>query len=214
MSQDVIVVAKREKVGKSATRDLRNAGLIPATIYGLGEAAVSIAISPKIVARILASDTGMNSLVHLQREGTDLKRHVIIKDVQRDPVTGRLSHVDFMRVDPTHKVKVKVPIMLKGTPVGVKEGGILDFVHRHIEVECLPAFIPGHIDVNIEHMVVGDVLRLDQIKMDDHITVLGDAHNVIASVQGKKADEEGAAAEGEAKEPEVVAAKGKKEEKK
>lgn len=213
MSSEVIIVAKREKVGKSSTRDLRATGMIPASIYGLNEPAVSIGISPKIVARVLASDTGMNSLIHLQREGTDIKRHVIIKDVQRDPVTGRLAHVDFMRVDPSHKVKVHVPIVLKGTPAGVKEGGILDFVHRQIEVECLPAFIPGHIDINVDHMVVGDVMRLDQIQLDAHLTLLGDAHNVICSVHGKKAEEE-VLPVAAAKEPEVVPAKGKKDDKK
>jgi large subunit ribosomal protein L25 len=215
-----IVVAKREKVGKSASRELRKKGLVPATIYGLNEPPVSIAIGPKIVARVLASDTGMNSMLHLQREGTDIKRHVIIKDVQRDPITGRLSHIDFMRVDPTHKVRVHVPIILKGTPAGVKEGGLLDFVHRTIEVECLPGFIPGHIDVDVEHLHVGDTIRLDQIKLDAHLTVLGDAHNVLCSVHGKAAEEElpgapGAPAEvAAAPEPAVVGAKGKKEEKK
>jgi large subunit ribosomal protein L25 len=171
------------------------------------------------VARVLACDTGMNSMLHLQREGTEIKRHVIIKDVQRDPVTGRLTHLDFMRVDPTHKVRVHVPIVLQGTPAGVKEGGLLDFVHRTIEVECLPGFIPGHIDVNVEHLHVGDVIRLDQIKLDAHLTVLGDAHNVLCSVHGKAAEEEltpaAPAAEAAAvPEPAVVGAKGKKEEKK
>jgi len=211
MSSEVIIVTKREKVGKSSTRDMRATGMIPATIYGLAEPAVSIGINPKIVARILASETGMNSLVHLQREGTDIKRHVIIKALQRDPVTGRLAHVDFMRVDPTHKVRVHVPIVLKGIPAGTKEGGILDFVHRQIEVECLPAFIPGHIDVAVDHMVIGDVLRLDQIQLDAHLTVLGDAHNVICSVHGKKAEEEEAAEA--AKEPEAAPAKAKSDKK-
>ncbi len=212
-STEAIIVAKRETVGKASARELRKSGMIPATIYGLGEAAVSVGISPKIVARILASDTGKNSMIYLQREGTDIKRHVIIKELQRHPVTGRLSHVDFMRVDPNHKVKVNVPIVIKGTPAGVKEGGMLDFVHRFIEVECLPAFIPAHIDVNVDHMVVGDVFRVDQVQLDSHLTVLGDLHNVICSVQGKKAEEEVAVVEG-AKEPEAAAPKGKKEEKK
>ena len=212
---ETIVVAKRERLGKSASRELRRQGMIPATIYGLNEPAVSIAINPKVVARVLATDTGMNSMLHLQREGTDIKRHVIIKDLQRDPITGRLSHVDFMRVDPTHKVRVHVPIILKGTPLGVKEGGLLDFVHRTIEVECLPGFIPGHIDVNVDHLKVGDTVRLDEIKLDAHLTVLGDAHNVICSVHGKAAEEEAPAAEAAAApEPAVVGQKGKKEEKK
>lgn len=216
---DTIVVAKRDRVGKSASRTLRKNGLIPATIYGLNEPAVSIAISPKIVARVLASETGSNSMLHLQREGTEIKRHVIIKDIQRDAVTGRLVHLDFIRVDPTHKVRVHVPIVLKGTPVGVKEGGLLDFVHRSIEVECLPGFIPGHIDVNVDNLAVGDSIRLDQIKLDAHVTLLGDAHNVVCSVHGKAAEEElapaAAPAEGEAEAaPEAAAPKAKKEEKK
>lgn len=183
---DVINVLKREAVGKAASRELRKQGLIPASIYGLNEAPVSVSISAKVVARVIASDSGMNSLLHLQREGTEIKRHVILKEVQRNPVTGRLSHVDFMRVDPTHKVKVHVPIVLKGTPVGVKEGGVLDFIHRQIEVECLPAFIPGHIDVDVTTMKVGDTLRLDDIQIDSHLAVLGDVHNVICTVQGVK----------------------------
>lgn len=220
---DTIVVAKRDRVGKSASRELRKKGLVPATIYGLNEPAVSIAISPKIVARVLASETGTNSMLHLQREGTEIKRHVIIKDVQRDAVTGRLVHLDFIRVDPTHKVRVHVPIVLKGTPLGVKEGGLLDFVHRTIEVECLPGFIPGHIDVNVDHLDVGDTIRLNEIKLDAHITVLGDANNVLCSVHGKAAEEELApaapAVEAEAAaaapaEPAAAPAKGKKEEKK
>lgn len=220
---DTIVVAKRDRVGKSASRELRKKGLVPATIYGLNEPAVSIAISPKIMARVLASETGTNSMLHLQREGTEIKRHVIIKDVQRDAVTGRLVHLDFIRVDPTHKVRVHVPIVLKGTPIGVKEGGLLDFVHRTIEVECLPGFIPGHIDVNVDHLDVGDTIRLNEIKLDAHITVLGDAHNVLCSVHGKAAEEElapaapvaeAAATAAAPAEPAAAPAKGKKEEKK
>jgi large subunit ribosomal protein L25 len=189
MTEEIIPVAKRETTGKASNNALRNAGMIPAVIYGLNEPPVAIAISPKIVARIIASDTGLNSMIHLQREGTDIKRHVIIKDVQRHPVTGRLSHVDFMRIDPSHKVRVKVPIKLKGMPLGVKEGGILDFTHREIEVECLPTFIPAHVDVNVEHLRVGDSMRLDQVVLDSHLTLHGDAHNVICSVLGKQAEE-------------------------
>ena len=198
MSDEIIVVAKRDLTGKSASRGLRQSGLIPAVVYGLNEPPVAIAISPKIVARVIASDTGLNTMIYLQREGTDIKRHVIIKEVQRNPVNGRLSHVDFMRVDPAHKVRVKIPIRLQGTPIGVKEGGILDFTHREIEVECLPGFIPPHVDVNVEHLSVGDSMRLDQVTLDARLTLHGDAHNVICSVKGKHPDEEEVPAEGAA----------------
>ncbi len=216
-TQEPIQVALRPKTGKGANKQLRKQGMVPATIYGLNEPPVSVSIPAKTVARVLSSDTGMNSMIYLQREGTDIKRHVIIKDVMRDPITGRLAHVDFMRVDPKHKVRVKVPIVLKGTPAGVKEGGLLDFIHRTVEVECLPGFIPPHIDVNVDHMKVGDTFRLDQIQLDSHLTVIGDAHNVICSVHGKQAEEEVTPAEAAAPaatpEPEVVSKKGKKDEK-
>jgi large subunit ribosomal protein L25 len=168
---------------------LRKEGLIPATVYGLGEDAVSLTIGPKIVARILSSDTGMNSLIYLQREGTDIKRHVIIKSLQRNPITGRLIHVDFMRVDPNHKLRLKVPIRLIGTPAGTKEGGMLEFVQRVVEIECLPKNIPAHIDVDVSHMKLSDNLRLDEVKLPSNIELLDPAHNVICIVHGQKAEE-------------------------
>ena len=215
MSQEVLVVPKREKFGKAAIRDLKKQGLIPAVVYGLNEPPVAIAISPKSVARVIASDAGMNSVMFLQREGTDIQRHVILKDVQRDPITGRLRHVDFMRVDMSLKVRVKVPVRLTGTAIGVKsEGGVLDFAHREIEVECLPSLIPAHIDVDVTALKVGDSIRFDQLSLIPNVALVGDAHQVVCSIHGKAAEEEVAPAEaGTAAEPEV-AKKGKKEEKK
>ncbi|HEX9080624.1 MAG TPA: 50S ribosomal protein L25 [Holophagaceae bacterium] len=213
MSQEVLIVPKREKFGKAAIRDLKKSGMIPAVVYGLNEPPVAIAISPKSVARVLASDAGMNSVMFLQREGTDIQRHVIIKDLQRDPITGRLRHVDFMRVDMSHKVRVKVPVRLVGTSIGVKsQGGVLDFAHREIELECLPSLIPAHLDVDITNLSVGDSIRFDQLTMIPNVAIVGDAHQVICAIHGKAAEEEVAPAEGAA-EPEVVK-KGKKEEKK
>jgi len=213
MSTEVLIVPKRETFGKAAVRDLKKSGMIPAVVYGLNEPPVAIAISPKAVARVLASDTGMNSVMFLQREGTDIKRHVIIKDLQRDPITSRLRHVDFMRVDMTLKVRVKVPVRLVGTSVGVKAmGGVLDFAHREIELECLPSMIPAHIDVDITNLAVGDSVRFEQINLGPNVIITGDAHQVVCSVRGKAAEEE-VAVVAAAAEPEV-AKKGKKEDKK
>ena len=213
MSQEVLIVPKRETFGKAAVRELKKSGMIPAVVYGLNEPPVAIAISPKAVARVLASDSGMNSVMFLQREGTDIKRHVIIKDLQRDPITSRLRHVDFMRVDMSLKVRVKVPVRLVGTSIGVKAmGGVLDFAHREIEIECLPNLIPAHIDVDITELAVGDSIRFEQIALGNGVIITGDAHQVVCSVHGKAAEEE-VAAPVAAVEPEVVK-KGKKDEKK
>ena len=216
MTTEVLIVPKRETFGKAAIRDLKKSGMIPAVVYGLTEPPVAISISPKAVARVLASDTGMNSVMFLQREGTDIKRHVIIKDVQRHPITGRLRHIDFMRVDMTLKVRVKVPVKLVGTSIGVKGmGGVLDFAHREIEIECLPSVIPAHIDVDITNLAVGDSVRFEQIVLGPNIIFTGDAHQVVCSVHGKAAEEEVVAAPVAAAvaEPEVVK-KGKKDDKK
>ncbi|MDE3244810.1 MAG: 50S ribosomal protein L25 [Acidobacteriota bacterium] len=222
MSEEAIPVTLRTDFSKAANTKLRKSGLMPAVVYGLNEPPANIAISPKIVARILSSESGRNSMVYMQREGTDIKRHVIIQAVQRHPVTGRLVHVDFMRVDPTHKVRVKVPVRLTGIPTGVKtQGGSLDFVHRVLEIECLPSLIPGHIDVNVEAMKVGDSIRFDQLDIPATLRILGGEHEVVCSVRAKAAEEavEAAAAEASplaaapAAEPEV-AKKGKKDEKK
>ncbi|MCL1893195.1 MAG: 50S ribosomal protein L25 [Holophagaceae bacterium] len=184
-----IAVALRTETGKSACNKIRREGLIPATVYGLGEETVSLKINPKIVARVLSSETGVNSLIYLQREGTDIKRHVIIKDLQRNPVTGRLAHVDFMRVDPNRKVKIRVPIHLIGTPAGAKEGGRLEFVNREMEVECLPKDIPAHIDVDVTHLKISDNIRVEEVKLPANVHLLDAPNNVICIVHGQKAEE-------------------------
>ena len=163
--EDTLIVSKREKLGKVETKRLRAQGLIPATVYGLGEPAVSVAIDPKLVARVISSEHGINSVIYMQREGTDIKRHVIIKDAKGHPVTRRLMHVDFLRVDPTHRVKVTVPIVLKGNPIGVKEGGTLEFIHRDITVECLPAFIPSNwVPGLVEELAKETTTRIDETR--------------------------------------------------
>ena len=190
MSEEAILVSLRTDFSKAANTKLRKSGLMPAVVYGLNEPPANIAISPKVVARILASESGRNSLVYMQREGTDIKRHVIIQAVQRHPVTGRLVHLDFMRVDPTHKVRVKIPVRLIGVPIGVKsQGGSLDFVHRMLEIECLPNLIPGHIDVNVEALKIGDSIRFDQLDLPAALRILGDEHEVVCAVRAKAAEE-------------------------
>lgn len=223
MSEEAIPVTLRTDFSKAANTKLRKSGFMPAVVYGLNEPPANIAISPKIVARILASESGRNSLVYMQREGTDIKRHVIIQAVQRHPVTGRLVHIDFLRVDPTHKVRVKIPVRMMGIPVGVKnEGGSLDFVHRVLEIECLPSLIPGHIDVNVEALKIGDSIRFDQLDLPSALHILGEEHEVVCTVRAKAAEEvveetaldvTAAAAPVAVAEPEV-AKKGKRDEKK
>src|SRR3972149_6209925 len=134
---------ERGERGKNAARRLRRDGRIPAVLYGIDEAArsegVSLAVDPKALFRILHSDSGVNTIIALQMPGGRTER-VLVKDFQLDPVTHDLLHADFYRFAMDKRILVTVQVLLHGHPIGVKQqGGLLDFVHREIEIECLPA---------------------------------------------------------------------------
>src|SRR5262245_63882826 len=138
--------------GKNEARRLRALGRIPAVLYGAKGAAVPVSVDPKQIARVLTSETGHNTIFDLQ-VGKE-KTKAMIVDWQYEPIKGRLLHIDLKRIAMDERLRVKVPIMLLGEPVGVKQqGGILEQVLREVEVECLPGDIPSHIDVDVSELV-------------------------------------------------------------
>src|SRR5512136_2641747 len=172
---------RREEFGKNAMRRLRREGRIPAIFYGESRdaggkpVAVPIAVDPKSLMRILHSDSGENTLITLKLEGVSDTR-VMVKEYQLDPVTHKLVHADLYRVALDKRVTVTVPLVLKGEAPGVKQqGGIVDFVHREIEVECLPADIPGHVDVDVSELMLNQSIRLRDIVGSTKWTPVSDA---------------------------------------
>lgn len=154
----------RSERGKNEMRRLRRHGRAPAVLYGGGAAGgrqgLALAVDPKAVLRILHLESGVNTLITLKIDGGDSTR-VMIKEVQRDPVQHHLLHIDFYRVAMDRTVTVMVPFVVTGEAKGVKqEGGLLDFVHREIEVECLPGDIPGHIEVDVSDLAIGQGIRV------------------------------------------------------
>jgi large subunit ribosomal protein L25 len=207
---------KRETRGKNEARRLRAAGRIPAVVYGAGrEKAVEIAVDPKVLLRILHSESGVNTLIGL--EGADLAGgKVLVKEYQLDPIDHRLLHADFYAVAMDQAITVTVPIVVKGEPRGVKQqGGIVDFVTRDLEIECLPGEIPEHIDIDISELMLHQGVRVRDLPAGNW-TPVTDPDTMIVHVVAVKA-EEPAAAEAvatpaaAAAEPEVIK-KGKKEE--
>jgi large subunit ribosomal protein L25 len=210
MSADVVVeVGRRTAFGKNACRRLRASGAVPAVVYGLDRPAVPIVVPPRRIEEILKLESGKNTLLKLALAKEQLQREVMIREIQRHPVTGRIVHVDFVRVDLTKKVTVHVPIRLVGTPVGVKnEGGIVDFIHRTVAAQCLPTDIPECFEVDIsevhlnQHVVVGD------IRPGTGVEILETAETVIAVVTPPKAEAaaaaEAAPAPAEPVEPELI----------
>jgi large subunit ribosomal protein L25 len=158
---------KREGRGKNEANRLRAAGRIPAVLYGAKRAGqvpegVAVAVDPKQLLRILHSDSGANTLISLKVEGAESR--VMVKEYQLDPVTHSLLHADFYALAMDKAIVVTVPIVLKGEARGVKlQGGMVDFLTRDIHVECLPADIPTHIDVDISEMNLHDSVRVREL---------------------------------------------------
>jgi large subunit ribosomal protein L25 len=212
---EIIVAAQgRTEAGKNANRRLRAQGLIPGVLYGEKKKAVQIAVSPKEIVAILRSASGENTLFDLDMKGD--RRKVILKEYQQEPLKGSLLHADFYEVALDKAIEVKVHIELVGTAVGVKrDGGVLDFVTRELEISCLPTDIPDKIVVDVSELEIGKHLRVSDLKVPEKVKVQTEGDLVVVHVVQPRAEEaaaaEAAPAEGGA-EPEVIKAKGKAEE--
>jgi large subunit ribosomal protein L25 len=212
MSQ-TIEAELREDFGKNASRRMRRQGRIPAVVYGGGGQAIPVAVDPKKVAQVLYSESGHNTLFTVEIQGRAPAR-VMLRDWQVEPVRGDLLHVDMVRVTIDTRLKLKVPVHLSGEPEGVKtQGGILDFVLREVEVECLPDDIPEHITVDVSGLTLGRNLRAGDLPLAERVKLLTDPTRVVAHVIAPKAEEEkpAEAVAVEVAEPEVIR-KGKAEE--
>jgi large subunit ribosomal protein L25 len=188
---------KREGRGKNEARRLRASGRIPAVVYGAEKGkAVEIAVDPKVLLRILHSESGVNTLIGLQLDGGDTR--VLVKEYQLDPIDHKLLHADFYQVAMDKTIVVTVPIVLKGEAKGVKQqGGIVDFVNRDIEIEVLPGDIPENIVVDISELMLHEGIRVRDLKVEGaKWTAISEPDTMIVHVVTPKAEEpEPAAAE-------------------
>ena len=139
-------VEKRSTIGKNEARRSRAGGRIPAVVYGAGKPNVPISVDRKALSDVFREGAGENAIFLLKLAGSDQSRHAMIREMQRDPVSRKPLHIDFVRVLMDVKITVKVPIEIVGVARGVKtDQGILDVVTREIEIECLPTNIPAHL---------------------------------------------------------------------
>ena len=197
----VLDAVKRNTRGKNEARRLRAAGQIPAVLYGAQKAGDApapepVAVDPKPFMRILHSASGLNTLITLKVQGGNDAR-VLVKNVQLDPITHHPLHADLYRVNMDRKIMVTVPIVLKGESRGVKQdGGVLDFVHREIEVEVLPANIPDSIEVDVTELGIGDSVHVRDLAANAAWEPVTDADQMIVHVVTIKVAEEAAPAAG------------------
>jgi large subunit ribosomal protein L25 len=180
---EVVVAKPREgKFNKNAARRVRAQGKIPAVLYGSGQDSIAVEVDPKQISRILFSETGHNTIFDVEVAGRPAAKAMIV-DWQREPIKDRLIHIDLKRIALDKVLQVSVRVKLLGVPVGVKsEGGILDQVLREVEVECLPADIPNHIDVDVSELGMHHVVRVSGLPHSDKIKYLTPEDATVAHV--------------------------------
>jgi len=204
-----LAVEKRSTIGKGEARRSRAAGKIPAVVYGAGKPNVPISVDRKALSDVFREGAGENAIFLLKLAGSDQSRHAMIREMQRDPVSRKPVHIDFVRVLMDVKIQVEVPIEVVGVAKGVKvDQGILDLVTREIEIECLPTDIPAHIAVDVTELGIGDAIRVSDLKPVAGVTIVDNPEKVVVHVTHMMREEEpaAAAAEGAAEpaEPEVL----------
>jgi large subunit ribosomal protein L25 len=210
---EAVVATPREgKFNKNAARRVRVSGKIPAVVYGAGQDAVAVTVDPRVITKILHSDSGHNTIFDLNVVGAAIAKAMIV-DWQHEPIKGKLLHIDLKRIAMDKMMRVSVPIQLIGIATGVKnQGGILEHVLREVEIECLPGDIPGHLDVDVSGLELHGAIHVSDLPHSGSIKFLGDENATVAHVTAVKEEAPAAdAVAAAATEPEV-AKKGKTDE--
>jgi large subunit ribosomal protein L25 len=215
MEKVIVEAQKRDTINKASRSALRKEGKVPAIFYSKHHEPLSLQISERTIHPLVF--TSKTSLITLNIDGSQ-ELDCIIKDVQFDPTTEKIVHLDLLGLKKGEKIQLELPIQLIGTPIGIKEGGILQHVLHRIEVECLPIDIPQHLEIDITHLALGKSVHVSDLKYDS-LTILSDPEAMIASVVHPKVEKEVVVEEPvegeegeEPAEPEVIS-KGKSEEK-
>jgi large subunit ribosomal protein L25 len=203
----VVATPRTGTFNKNHARRVRVSGLIPAVVYGAGLESVAVTVDPKVITKILYSESGHNTIFDLAIEGQGNSK-VMIVDWQNEPIKGKLLHIDLKRIAMNKMMRVSVPVQLVGPPVGVKTGGgLLGQVLHEVEIECLPDNIPSHIDIDVADLDINGAIHISDLPHSDSIKFLGEENALVAHVTLMK---EEVVAEAGPAEPEV-AKKGKQD---
>jgi large subunit ribosomal protein L25 len=209
----VVATPRTGTFNKNHARRVRVSGLIPAVVYGAGKESVAVTVDPKVITKILYSDSGHNTIFDLTIQGGNAGAGVskaMIVDWQNEPIKGKLLHIDLKRIAMDKAMVVSVAVQLVGVPAGVKlSGGVLSQVLHEVEVECLPGDIPSHIDVDVSALEIGGAIHISDLPHSDKVTFLGEEDALVAHVTVMKEEVEAEPVAGPA-EPEV-AKKGKQD---
>lgn len=189
MQMQELTVTQRDSRGKQAAKRLRREGRIPAVLYG-GASPQSISVDPKSVLKMIHGHEGTTQLLNLTFDGGGAARMAIIRDMQFDPVSEDLVHLDLQEVSPDRAITVRVAVHPAGEAIGVKDTkGILSLVLHELEISCLPGNIPERIDADVSQLAIGDVLTVSDLVAPDGVRILNDPGQAIATVSPPMAEE-------------------------
>ena len=205
-------VKKRSKFKKSISKEYRNSGMIPGVLYGAGEKNTPIVASEISLRPII--DTSESYIINLDIEGEKKTANCILKDVQFEPLKNKPIHFDLLALKKGEAIHIEVNVLVNGTALGVKEGGVLQHVIHKLDIQCLPKDIPSHVEIDVSELQIGDSIKVSDIKLEN-VTILNDENSAVAIVVPptieKEPEVEEEAEEEAEEEPEVIS-KGKKEE--
>lgn len=211
MTEQTIEVSRRQATGKNANRRLRAEGTIPAVVYGGERESVSIQLDRRTLIDLVKATEGQNPIFQLKLGDGGQSRHAMIREVQVDPVTREVLHVDFQRINMEETIRVLVDIELVGVPIGVREeDAVLDFVTREVEVECLPGNIPARFELDVTELHPGQHLEIADLPIPEGVELLDEPDRVVAAVKyvqlelEPEEEEAELLLEAEMEEPEVI----------
>ncbi len=218
MEQIQIDANIRESTGKQAAKRLRNDGLVPVVVYDKGKKSIPLFISSVDLIHALHTSAGENVIISLniKKDKKNEKKTVIIKDIQCHPIRNNVLHVDFDQISLTQYVTVKIPLDIKGEPVGVKrDDGTLEHILWEVEIECLPTKIPEKVEVHVDDLEIGDIVHVKNLEVEEGIKILNDPEDAVVVVEPPRKVEEEKPEEEEVveeeKEPEVIGEKERQE---
>jgi large subunit ribosomal protein L25 len=175
-------VLQRERRGSADARRLRRDGLVPGVLYGRGKTPHAIAVPERDLRRALSGPAGLHAILDVVLDGQKTAHPSILKEYQRDPLRGTVTHVDLHEVPLDQPIQAQVAVELVGEPAGVKEGGVLSQVTREVTVEALPMEIPEHLELDVSEMAIGDSLRVSDLGAVAKVTFVDDPDEVLATV--------------------------------
>lgn len=216
MEQLELKTKVRKTIGNGPARALRREGRFPAVLYGPKTEPILLSVEVRDFEQVLKSgNVGQLLLSLIIQNGQETTRPAMIKELQSNPVTGRFLHVDFYEIDLTRKIRVGIPVVAIGTPVGVELGGMLQIVRREVDVLCLPTQIPETIEVDVTNLEIGDSIHVQEIQPEGDVEIPSDVNYTVITILAPKVEaepeEEGEELEEEAAEGEGEEAEAEKE---